>query len=582
MELGPSSFVRGRRVSHAAYKTADPGFLTERRYLMALDGDDVVKDMDEAVVGLNSEIEEISCCGFDRDFYGSFAEFVDFTDERYAWAEREKCSRYNGSSDRRQSDRRRISRQGGAIRRRGSASADPMNIYLREMGTLMLLSPEEELEFAQTMEKGKQRVQHAVLQTQLALPVLVELARRIEKNDDKVCQILSCIQNNTPPVIARESASFVHRVEQAVELDQKRQKLLRRVIDSGERNNAFPDCLGQIEEIGRKISELFADRILCVGCLKTITGAFEEQAKHFRKILEKMMAERASQGDGKKRGAQSGAFEWQVNKQMLLEAGVDARKIIEILKEVEDGWTSYKRAREKLVRANLRLVVSISKRFVNRGLQFADLIQEGNIGLMKAAEKFDYHRGYKFSTYATWWIRQAISRGIADQGRNIRLPVHMIETINRLLRFSRDFLLKEHREPTPEEMAEQLGADVDKIKAALKIAKDAVSLDTPVGGDGDTPLADFIVDREKPGPDELSVIESLRQCLRQVMSSLSPRESKILQMRYGIDEECDHTLEEVGKCFSVTRERIRQIEAQAISKLKHPSRVRELKVFMSD
>ena len=252
------------------------------------------------------------------------------------------------------------------------------------------------------------------------------------------------------------------------------------------------------------------------------------------------------------------------------------------LYEIDAGRDMAKYAKEALVRANLRLVISVSKKFANRGLQFSDLIQEGNIGLMKAVEKFDYHRGYKFSTYATWWIRQSITRGIADQGRTIRLPVHMIETINRLLRVSKDFLLEEHREPTPEEMAEQLGTEVSKVKSALKIAKDAISLDTPVGDDGETYLGDFIEDSEHLGPHEFSMVSSLRECLTQVMSSLSPREAKVLRMRYGINADCDHTLEEVGRCFAVTRERIRQIEAQAIAKLKHPSRIEELRVFMTD
>ena len=262
--------------------------------------------------------------------------------------------------------------------------------------------------------------------------------------------------------------------------------------------------------------------------------------------------------------------------------GVNCQTFHEILAEIEIGREGVRQARESLVRSNLRLVISISKKFLNRGLQLPDLIQEGNIGLMKAVGKYDYKRGYKFSTYATWWIRQAITRGIADQGRTIRLPVHMIETINRMLRFSRDFQQVESRDPSPEEMAQQLDTDVDKVHTALKTARDAISLDAPVGEEEDTMLSDFIVDQSQTDPQDASVTESLKRCLCTVMGSLTPREEKVLRMRYGIEFSCDHTLEEVGQCFAVTRERIRQIEAKAIAKLRHPTRSKDLATFMVD
>ena len=239
-------------------------------------------------------------------------------------------------------------------------------------------------------------------------------------------------------------------------------------------------------------------------------------------------------------------------------------------------------ARQSMIEHNLRLVVSIAKGSLGRGVPLSDLIEEGNLGLMHAIEKFEPERGFRFSTYATWWIRQAVTRSIADQGRTIRLPVHMIETINRLLRFSRDFQRVESREPTPEEMAAQLGTDVDKVQVALKTARDAISLDAPVGDEEDAMLSDFIEDHAQPDPQEQSITESLKRCLCKVMGSLTPREEKVLRMRYGIEIGCDHTLEEVGQCFSVTRERIRQIEAQALKKLRHPSRSQALQAFLSD
>ena len=241
-----------------------------------------------------------------------------------------------------------------------------------------------------------------------------------------------------------------------------------------------------------------------------------------------------------------------------------------------------KEAKDVLTKANLRLVVSVAKRYANRGLHLLDLVQEGNIGLMKAVDKFEYRRGYKFSTYATWWIRQAINRGIADQGRTIRIPVHMIDTINKLLKESKDFVREHGREPTPEEMAERTDVELSKIKTILKISREPISLDSPVGDSEDSYLSDFIEDVDSVRPDEATMMASLRSSLDQVLSDLNPREERVLRMRFGIDDSVDLTLEEVGRNFSVTRERIRQIEAKALKKLKHPLRKNKLSSFMED
>jgi RNA polymerase primary sigma factor len=480
--------------------------------------------------------------------------------------------------------RRKSDRRSGIDRRQSVSSIDPMNIYLKEMGNLSLLGHEEEVALAQLIELGEMRLQQAVLSLKPGFDILNDLAEGIRADKIKIASVLKGLPEQDEKASAKLEKAFLAVIDKAKPLDEDRRELCLQVRESADNPLETERLLNEITAIGIRIADLLRDYRLHSKGIMTVANAVRELGLRVKKARAEALRRKTGDqdtGDGKTAVPDAEKIDREIALE-LAEIGVSSQALGDLLLDIELGREEARQGKESLVRANLRLVISVSKKFLNRGLQLPDLIQEGNIGLMKAVEKYDYKRGYKFSTYATWWIRQAITRGIADQGRTIRLPVHMIETINRMLRFSRDFMQIESREPTPEEMAAQLGTDVEKVHIALKTAKDAISLDAPVGDEEDTMLSDFVEDHVHPDPQEASITESLKRCLCKVMSSLTPREEQVLRMRYGIEESCDHTLEEVGKCFAVTRERIRQIEAQAISKLRHPARSGELRSFMTD
>ena len=520
-------------------------------------------------------------------------------------------------------------------------TTDPVRMYMREMGTVELLTREGEIRIARRIEEGLEAVRRQLAMFPLTYDCLLKAYEPVKTGQTRLVDVIvGFVDPNAPDVIAQPQNPTKVEVAATAESEEEdgdddSGDAEEETVDSGpdpqeaaERfarlAKVYAQMLTAIEKHGShdpkalKIRKKAADEFLELKLSPRMFDALIANLRgHIREIrqVEKEIMSLAVRDcgmprkdfiasfpknetntrwlgkhvkGGKKYSAALARLEPEITRRQNRLAATEQalhlsiNEIKEINREVSIGEAKARRAKKEMVEANLRLVISIAKKYTNRGLQFLDLIQEGNIGLMKAVDKFEYRRGYKFSTYATWWIRQAITRSIADQARTIRIPVHMIETINKLNRISRQMLQEMGREPTPEELAVRMEMPEDKVRKVLKIAKEPISMETPIGDDEDSHLGDFIEDTSVASPIDQATMESLRETTHAVLAQLTPREAKVLRMRFGIDMNTDHTLEEVGKQFDVTRERIRQIEAKALRKLRHPSRSEQLRSFLME
>ncbi|OLS64508.1 RNA polymerase sigma factor RpoD [Pseudomonas putida] len=520
-------------------------------------------------------------------------------------------------------------------------TTDPVRMYMREMGTVELLTREGEIEIAKRIEEGIREVMSAIAHFPGTVEYILGEYDRVTAEGGRLSDVLSgyidpddsiAAPSEMPPPVDKAAAA-----EESDDEDEEKDENSdeEEETESGpdpevarQRFGAVAEQLEATVKILKKhgrgskqgVAELLALAELFMP-IKLVPKQFEVLVERVRGALDRLRAQERAimqlcvrdarmpradflrlfpsnevdmtwSGDLSKRSTKWAEALGRLDADIVrcqqklvdleAETGLTIAEIKDINRRMSIGEAKARRAKKEMVEANLRLVISIAKKYTNRGLQFLDLIQEGNIGLMKAVDKFEYRRGYKFSTYATWWIRQAITRSIADQARTIRIPVHMIETINKLNRISRQMLQEMGREPTPEELGERMEMPEDKIRKVLKIAKEPISMETPIGDDEDSHLGDFIEDSTMQSPIDVATVESLKEATRDVLSGLTAREAKVLRMRFGIDMNTDHTLEEVGKQFDVTRERIRQIEAKALRKLRHPTRSEHLRSFLDE